>query len=636
MPEDVMLQEAIEAVRQRQIHRAKDLLTRLLRADKDNPQYWLWMSTVVETVKERIYCLEMALRLDPENKIAKRGMVMFGGMPPDPDLKPTPIIRRKWTVQLEQDTTRRGFLANPWVRAIVFTLAGLAVIGLVLLGIFGTGRRAILVAARPTKTPGPPPTYTATPTYIGYIAPAEGTTTPATVGPTPLWMLLEATYTPTPFYVNTPHPASEAFRAGQLAYSQGSLDDARRFLQQALEIEPQAPDIYYYFGEVERLDGAYKAALKAYNQAIDIDASFAPAYLGRARNNLASDPRLDIRKDLQQAISLDPNLAEAYLERIAFMLTRYDIEAVEKDLVKVEELLPNSPLPHLYRAQLAIKQGNAGQALEAAQQAYELDRTLLPVYLALGEAALMNNDYETASQTLDVYLQYDQKNADVWLALGRAYARLGDPSQVYSGLIETQTEENYQSALEAFDKAIKLDDQLPGAYLYRGLTYLALGEGQKAVNDLLIARQLETVAAGAGKKSPMMFPINLALARGLLAADREDDAYQQISGMRNTAENNEQLAAFYYWRAQILEAVGNKSAAAKDWQALLKLPEDEVSQVWFATAEERVATLTAPTLTYTPTVTRTKWPSLTPTPSRTPLASPSTTSAGQLSPTPTP
>ena len=61
MAEDIMLREAIEAIQSGQRERARDLLTRLLRADKDNPEYWLWMSTSVGSVKEQIYCLKMVL-----------------------------------------------------------------------------------------------------------------------------------------------------------------------------------------------------------------------------------------------------------------------------------------------------------------------------------------------------------------------------------------------------------------------------------------------------------------------------------------------------------------------------------------------------------------------------------------------
>ncbi|UCD41769.1 MAG: ATP synthase subunit I, partial [Chloroflexota bacterium] len=71
MADDKMLQEAIEAVATGQSDRARDLLTRLLRADQSNPRYWLWMSSVVDTTKERIYCLQKVIHLDPGNRAAQ-------------------------------------------------------------------------------------------------------------------------------------------------------------------------------------------------------------------------------------------------------------------------------------------------------------------------------------------------------------------------------------------------------------------------------------------------------------------------------------------------------------------------------------------------------------------------------------
>ena len=78
MSDDVMLKKAKKAVRQGQRVRARDLLTRLLRADQNNPEYWLWMSSVVETTKEQIYCLQQVLRLDAENSTAKLGLYQNG------------------------------------------------------------------------------------------------------------------------------------------------------------------------------------------------------------------------------------------------------------------------------------------------------------------------------------------------------------------------------------------------------------------------------------------------------------------------------------------------------------------------------------------------------------------------------
>ena len=63
MAENIMFEEAMQAVRQGQRSRSRDLLTRLLRADPNNPEYWLWMSAVVDSSKERTYCLQMVDKL---------------------------------------------------------------------------------------------------------------------------------------------------------------------------------------------------------------------------------------------------------------------------------------------------------------------------------------------------------------------------------------------------------------------------------------------------------------------------------------------------------------------------------------------------------------------------------------------
>src|SRR5512135_1414254 len=94
---DTMFEDAVDALRQGERARGKEILTRLLKADQNNPNYWIWMSAAVDTAKERIYCLETALKLDPQNAIAKRGLVLLGGLPPDENTQPFPLNRpRPW------------------------------------------------------------------------------------------------------------------------------------------------------------------------------------------------------------------------------------------------------------------------------------------------------------------------------------------------------------------------------------------------------------------------------------------------------------------------------------------------------------------------------------------------------------
>src|SRR5512135_1221790 len=94
---DTMFEDAVDALRQGERARGKEILTRLLKADQGNPNYWIWMSAAVDSAKERIYCLETALKLDPANVTAKRGLVLLGGLAPDENIQPFPLNRpRPW------------------------------------------------------------------------------------------------------------------------------------------------------------------------------------------------------------------------------------------------------------------------------------------------------------------------------------------------------------------------------------------------------------------------------------------------------------------------------------------------------------------------------------------------------------
>lgn len=617
MTDNIMLQEAIGAVRKGQRMRARDLLTRLLRADKSNPEYWLWMSAVVDSIKEQIYCLESALRLDPDNYAAKQGLVLLGASPPDKDLVPSPPQRRQWQVALNDEpkaTGIKGLFANPVLRIPMMGALGLIVIGLILAGIFGFGsRRQSSVAMRPTKTPGPPPTFTSTPTSIPKtlaVIRVEVTPSPTFVGPTPLWMLLEATYTPTPMYVVTPHPISEAYRAGQRAFENGDLQSALDYLRQASQVEPNAADIHFYIGEIQRLLGENRAALDAYDQAIEVNANFSPAYLGRARARLALDPEANVLEDLNMAVSNDEGYGEAFLERAGFLLLQESIDEQQleqalDDLEQALQLLPDAPLLYLYRSQAALLQDEQANAFTDAQKAVELDRTLLPAYRLLGQTAALNGANRTAIEALETYTIYETEDASAWVALGQAYYQSG--------------KNYYEKALQALDTALDLDNRLEDAYYFRGLTYLEMENGQEAVNDLLSARRFDSRS----------FSINLALGEALMAAGRLNEARGQFTNALELAEDDPQAVRAHYRRAQVLEALGNPQAAMPDWQALLDLPEESVPVAWLRIAEERLA----PTVTPTATITNT--PRTTPTATATKTPRPTQTATATNTPRPT-
>lgn len=608
MAEDTLLQEAIEALRLGEKAKAKELLTRLLKADQSNAQYWVWMSAAVETVKERVYCLETALRLDPENAAAKRGLILAGVLPPDDTVRPFPLnCPRQWEdeLQVAESDHPKGFRAV--AASPVGRLVGMIVIVVVLAALIVTGMhlpRGQRFARQPTRTPGPSPTYTLTPTFVNATAPAAA---PQTGGPTPLWMLLSATYTPTPIYVSTPRDvlSRDIFRAAQRASEQGKWDEVVNYLQQVATIEPQSADPYYYIAEAYIHLGEYNQALAAYEQAIRINPDLGPAYVGRARVVSLLDPERDVLPDLETAIAKDPNYPNAYLERAAYYIRKNDSRSALADLKQAQQLAPDSPLVYLYSAQAYLALEDTNRALTFAQTAHEMDITLLPAYRMLGQVYVQAGKPDKALEFLQVYIQYEPRDPEAYVWLGAAYNAAKD----------------YKTALKFLDRAVQLNNRLGEAYYQRGVAYLGLQDGQQAESEL----------KSSARYFPNSFRVTLGLIQAAMLQEHFGDAYLAADTLYRLAETEVQRAEAHYWRAYALEKLNRHSAALPDWQALLAMPKGVVPAERLAQAQKYIQAGITPTRTPTPTRsprpgTATPTPkSPTPTPSRTPTITPTPT-----------
>ena len=590
---DTMFQEAVEALRVGDRPRAKELLTRLLKTDQNNVNYWVWMSAAVETAKERAYCLQTALRIDPEHATAKRGLILLGALPPDENVQPFPVNHpRAWEQQLilahERPAEKKPFLSSPLVR-----LGGLGVIGIALCGLVyfmfivpRTPRTSVI----PTFTFGPSPTFTLTPTALNATAQAS----PTYVGPTPLWALLPATYTPTPFYNPTPRQpqSGDIFRAARDAYARGNWEEVVQFMGQITAAEPEAADPWYFIGEAYRFQGKYPEALTAYEKAITLNPNFGPAYVGRARVNMATNPKVDPLEDLETAIEKDPAYVEAYLVRAAYKTDHEDAEGALDDLKAAEALTPNSALLHYEYARAYLALDDFENAQKSAQRANELDITILSVYLLLGETYTANGQPEEALEALQTYATYAELDEFTLFLQGKLNYMAGD----------------YKTALKKLDASIDLKND-PQARLYRGLTYLELGRGPEAVFELKVALQ----------SFPKLFEAQIGLTRAYMLDKKYGNAYLQAEQAFPLAETDEQRAQVYYWRAKAQEKMGQLAAAKRDWESLLALPAEAVPAAWRTEARQRLSALTTPSVT--PTVTRT--PTATPTPKpKTPTRTP--------------
>jgi tetratricopeptide (TPR) repeat protein len=603
---DTLLEEAIEALRLDQRTRAREVLTRLLKANQKDVTYWIWMSAAVDTLKERIYCLETVLKLDPRNQVARHGLVLAGALPPDKNAKPFPLGKgRAWEdkIRLEFEGPQlRGLaamLASPG-----FRLTGILVIGLLLVAsilVIGMSpRAATVIAGGGFFLPGgPTPTFTPTPTYANLAS----LQTKSPGAPTPLAVLLGISYTPTPGYVNTPRApqSAAAYGVAQAAYIRGDWDTYVKRMLEVQKLEPTSADVQYEIAERYRLGGECSKALFYYNESLKVDDDFAAGYLGLARARLCSEPGANVLPLLELAQQSDAGYGEVYLERADFYIRQKDFGRALPDLQQSERLTQNSALVQLGFARAYLLQGNAQRALNAAERANKIDRTLLDSYYYLGRTYNETGVYEKAINPLKIYLIYETEDAEAHALLGEALAKT----------------EQYRDAVNALNQALRLDRGQVSAYLYLGTSYLRLNNMAGA--EINLRRAIEFF--------PDSFDANIGLTEIFYRGGTYGTAYLQAETAYSKATTDPEKALAIYWRALSHEGREAWAEAIRDWNLLLGMPSSAMTPEMRTEARDHLRSIATPTRTPigqpispTPTASLTPRPGSTATPANNPIA----------------
>ena len=602
MSEDRILQEAINAIENGQRARARDLLTRLLRQDQGRVECWLYMSAVVDTPKERIFCLENVLKYDPDNETAANGLVLLGVKQPDEHSDPVrPVNERKkednqiFDAQGEAHRVgKKNFTKIPAGQLATLIAAGVVGFALIFVGIFGNpfyrGGANAAGSGQPTATLRPLGYTGPTSTTIPTKTPQGGVPTLDPSQPTALSFRLEGTYTPTPQYVNTPHPNNEAYEAGIRSLNAGNYGQAVALFEQALDQLDETDDdldIRYYIGLALLFSGELEDARREFDLILQEDRLFAPAYLGRARARLAMNPNLNVAEDIYKAIGIDSEYVEAYLMMAEFRLARGEPEEAMPFIEQLLDFAPDNALGLHYLAEAYLGLGKWEDALEPAQEAHQQDIMLVDNYLTLGRALVVNGQPKEGYGYLDLFLRYDE-NKDNPMAL----YMFGRANQAYG---------NHAKAIANFEKAYSIQRSLYEMSYYWAVSLVAEGE-------YLLA--LERVQVPIERIEEWFEPF-LVKAQAYYYLEEYADAKESIEEGAEFAAEPDQLADLYYWRGLIYEELGYPEIAKDNWTALMDMDPEDVPPDYLLEAQSRLssvepaATSTPPEPTPTRVVTKT-------------------------------
>src|SRR5215217_1644468 len=67
-------QQGIQAAKAGQKDNARDLLQQSIRIDPYNEAAWLWLASVARDNRERLFCLQKLLEINPQNETARKAL----------------------------------------------------------------------------------------------------------------------------------------------------------------------------------------------------------------------------------------------------------------------------------------------------------------------------------------------------------------------------------------------------------------------------------------------------------------------------------------------------------------------------------------------------------------------------------
>ena len=245
----------------------------------------------------------------------------------------------------------------------------------------------------------------------------------------------------------------------------------------ARPIDPYVYELYLkgrYESDTLMREGLTRS-LEYFQQAINLDPTFTPAYCGIADSytTLGIDGFVagtevypKAKAAALRALQLDPNLAEAHAS-LGFVLFNYDhdYEDAIRELAIATRLNPNFVPAHLWYSFSLLWLGRSNEAMEEIEFARQLDPLSARINANVVHVYFLARQYDQAIEEGHKALKVDPNYPWTHFFLARAYLQKGMA----------------QEAFAEFQKRISLQPNFPKAKADIALAYAAIGDRTTAL-----------------------------------------------------------------------------------------------------------------------------------------------------------
>jgi len=184
----------------------------------------------------------------------------------------------------------------------------------------------------------------------------------------------------------------------------------------------------------ERTPEGYRKAIGFFREAIDIDPSYARAYVGLADSHAfleidgvpARDRYQKAIGIVRKALEIDETLGEAHASMALLVQDRdWDLAGAEREYQRALELSPNYASALHWYAELLVQRGRFDEALDHYRRALEVEPLSSAIGSDFGIALYYARRYDQAIAELTKVIEADPKFSRTHHYLARVYAQLG-------------------------------------------------------------------------------------------------------------------------------------------------------------------------------------------------------------------
>ena len=258
-------------------------------------------------------------------------------------------------------------------------------------------------------------------------------------------------------------------------------DEDRKRLRER-PVKPEALDAYlrgrYYWNR--RTEESLRRAVQYFQQAIALDANYAPAYSGLAdsysllgsvgTDGMAPKEAMPLAKAAaQKALELDPNLSDAHAS-LAYVELSYDwdLPAAGREFARALALNPNSATARHWYSHYFMAAGDLPRAGEQMREALEIEPLSPSINIGIGWCLYYSRQYDQAIDRFRSVTEMDPSLPLAHQTLGMAYQQ--------KGLMN--------DAIEEYQRAAALSDNSPASVTSLASAYAAAGRLPDARQEL--------------------------------------------------------------------------------------------------------------------------------------------------------